>query len=365
MNKISIHLVHHKYNIYVKENIFDYVTDFHLKNFKDSKAYIITDHKVKKLYLEELKNKFYNKKITTIINSVKPGEGSKSFIILEQLINKVLMSGISRNDIIYALGGGVIGDLTGFLASVILRGIRYVQIPTTLLSQVDSSVGGKTGINSKNGKNLIGSFFQPSAVFIDPLTLKSLPQKDFLAGYAEVIKYSLINDKKFFFWLNKNIQNILNLELNVIKKIIIKCCKKKANIVKLDEKEKNIRILLNLGHTFAHSIEAETKYTIRHGEAVSVGLLMAMELSRLENLSSYKDVELLESHLKKSKLPIKLKDLKKNFNWKPENLINNMNSDKKINRGNIRFILCNGIGNTKVKENITKNVIKKSIEKYL
>ncbi len=365
MNKISIDLEHHKYSIYIKENIFDYVTEYHVKNFEDCKAYIITDHKVEKLYLEKLKKKFNKKNITTIINSVKAGEISKSFKTLEQLINKVLMSGISRNDIIYTLGGGVIGDLGGFLASIILRGIRFIQIPTTLLSQVDSSVGGKTGINSKSGKNLIGSFYQPSAVFIDPLTLDSLPQKDFLAGYAEVIKYSLIDDKKLFFWINKNIKNTLNLELNVIKKIIITCCKKKAKIVSLDEKEKNIRILLNLGHTFAHSIEAETKYTIRHGEAVSVGLLMAMELSRLENLSTYKDLELLESHLKKSKMPTKLKDLCKNFNWKAQNLINNMKSDKKIRRGRIKFILCNGIGNTKVKENITQNVIKKSIEKYL
>ena len=166
----------------------------------------------------------------------------------------------------------VVGDFSGFLASIILRGIKFIQVPTTLLSQVDSSVGGKTGVNSLTGKNLIGSFYQPSAVFIDPSTLLSLPHKEFLAGYSEVLKYSMINDKMFFLWLDKNYKKIISKNYKILINIIAKCCLQKAKIVKKDEKEHNHRMLLNLGHTFAHAIEKELNYKIRHGEAVSIGL---------------------------------------------------------------------------------------------
>ena len=273
--KIKINLKDNSYYIFLKHNTFDDIAVYHQKYYCDCKAIIITDENVKKYYLKKLTERFSVKNITINTYSVLNGEKSKSFKTLEALAEKIIKKGINRNDIIYALGGGVVGDLTGFLSSILLRGIKFIQVPTTLLSQVDSSVGGKTAINSKLGKNLIGSFFQPSAVFIDPNTLNTLPRKEFLSGYVEVVKYGLINDESFFTWLNKNTKGNLSLLPKNIIKIISTCVRKKAEIVKLDEKEKKNRMLLNLGHTFAHALENELNYKIRHGEAVSVGLLMA------------------------------------------------------------------------------------------
>ena len=198
MLKIKVKLKYNSYYIFLQYDIFENIVEFHKKYYTDCKAIIITDQNVKKYYLKKLTDRFSVKNITVNTYSVLNGEKSKSFKTIETLAEKIIKKGINRNDIIYAFGGGVVGDLSGFLSSIILRGVKFIQIPTTLLSQVDSSVGGKTAINSKLGKNLIGTFFQPSAVFIDPSTLNSLPRKEFLAGYAEVVKYALINDKVFF-----------------------------------------------------------------------------------------------------------------------------------------------------------------------
>ena len=365
MIKIKINLEHQKYDIFLKYYIFDYIAKFHKKNFPSCKAIIITDHNVKKYYLKNLIDKLSCRNIKVNAYSVLVGEKSKSFKTLENLAEKIIKEGINRNDIIYALGGGIVGDLTGFLSSIILRGVKFIQIPTTLLSQVDSSVGGKTGINSKLGKNMIGTFYQPSAVFIDPNMLNTLPRMELLAGYAEVVKYSLINDKVFFHWLNKNIEENLSLANKNIIKIISTCIKKKAEIVKLDEKEQKTRMLLNLGHTFAHALENELNYKIRHGEAVSVGMLMAMKLSYNLGYSLKKDFNVLENHLKRSKLPVKLNHLSNNKKWVSKNILNKMQKDKKSHKGDIQFILCKGIGNAFIKENIDKTVVKKTIEEFL
>ena len=365
MVKIKINLKHNSYYIFLQHDIFDDIVAFHKKYYTDCKAIIITDQNVKKYYLKQLTNKFSIKNITTNTYSVLNGEKSKSFKTLELLAEKVIKKGINRNDIIYAFGGGVVGDLTGFLSSIILRGVRFIQIPTTLLSQVDSSVGGKTAINSKLGKNLIGTFFQPSAVFIDPNTLQTLPRKELLAGYAEVVKYGLINDRIFFNWLNKNAKDNLSLVPKNTIKIISTCVKKKAEIVKLDEKEKKTRMLLNLGHTFAHALENELNYKIRHGEAVSVGLLMAMKLSCNLGYASKNDFNLLENHLKRFKLPIKLKDLSNKKKWLSRNILKKMQKDKKSHKGDIYFILCKGIGAAFIKKNIDKTLVRKTIEEFI
>ena len=365
MVKIKINLKYNSYYIFLQHNIFDDIVMFHKKHYTDCKAIIITDQNVKKYYLKKLTDRFSAKNITINAYSVLNGEKSKSFKSLESLAEKIIKKGINRNDIIYAFGGGVVGDLAGFLSSIILRGVKFIQIPTTLLSQVDSSVGGKTAINSKFGKNLIGTFFQPSAVFIDPSTLSTLPRKDLLAGYAEVVKYSLINDRVFFNWLNKNTKDNLSLVPKNILKIISTCVKKKAEIVKLDEKEKKTRMLLNLGHTFAHALENELNYKIRHGEAVSLGLLMAMKLSYNLGYAKKNDFNLLENHLKNSKLPINLKDLSNKKEWLSKNILEKMQTDKKSYKGNIRFILCKGIGATFIKKNIDKTIVKKTIEEFI
>ena len=365
MMKIKINLKSNSYYIFLQHNIFDKIVMFHKKHYPDCKAIIITDQNVKKYYLKKLTDRFSVKNIKINTFSILNGEKSKSFKTLETLAEKIIKKGINRNDIIYALGGGVVGDLTGFLSSILLRGVKFIQVPTTLLSQVDSSVGGKTAINSKSGKNLIGTFFQPSAVFIDPSTLNTLSSKEFLAGYAEVVKYGLINDKAFFNWLNKNTKGNLSLLPKNIIKIISTCVRKKAEIVKLDERENKNRMLLNLGHTFAHALENELNYKIRHGEAVSVGLLMAMKLSFNLGYATKNHFNLLENHLKRSKLPIKLKDLSNKKKWFSNNILKNMQIDKKTYKGNIHFILCKGIGAAFIKKNIDKNIVKKTIEEFI
>ena len=365
MVKIKVNLKYNSYYIFLRHNIFDCIARFHKKYYTDCKAIIITDNIVKKYYLKKLTDRFADKNIVVDTYSVSSGEKSKSFKTLEPLAEKIIKKGINRNDVIYAFGGGVVGDLTGFLSSIILRGVKFVQIPTTLLSQVDSSVGGKTAINSKLGKNLIGTFFQPSAVFIDPNTLNTLPKKELLSGYAEVIKYGLINDRFFFNWLNKNIHDNLSLVPKNIVKMISTCVKKKAKIVKLDEKEKKTRMLLNLGHTFAHALENELNYRIRHGEAVSLGLLMAMKLSYNLGYATKKDFNLLENHLKGSKLPVNLKDLSNKKRWVSLHILKKIEKDKKSYKGNVQFILCKGIGAAFIKQNINKTMIKDTIEEFI
>tara|TARA_A100001011_G_C14205955_1_gene797788 strand:+ start:122 stop:1219 length:1098 start_codon:yes stop_codon:yes gene_type:complete len=364
MHKIAVKLENHYYDIFIGEKLSESIVKFHKKKFTNCNAYIITDKNVKKIYLDELNSSFIKEQIFPKIFFIKPGENSKSFKELEILAEKVISQGVNRNDVIYSLGGGVVGDLVGFLSSILLRGIKFIQIPTTLLSQVDSSIGGKTAINTKYGKNLIGSFYQPEAVFIDILTLNSLPKKEFQAGYAEVVKYSLINDKSFFIWLDKHVKKIFKLEKKIIIKMIINCCKKKAAIVKEDEKENNMRIFLNLGHTFAHAIEAELNYTIRHGEAVSIGLLMAMKLSCFLKISSEYDFNLLLNHLEKSLLPTSLTQISAKKKWLANDLIKKMSKDKKVYKGEIRFVLCEGIGKVKIEKNIENKLLKKVIESF-
>ena len=365
MKTINLSLKERSYKILIKKNIFLDAAVHHFSNYKNAKAIIITDKNVAKLYARKFINCFKKYKIEMQFVEILPGEKSKDLLVIKKVAEKLLKSKVKRNDIIYALGGGVVGDFSGFLASIILRGIKFIQIPTTLLSQVDSSVGGKTGVNTKNGKNLIGSFHQPSAVFIDPSTLKSLSQKEFLAGYAEVLKYSLINDKKFFLWLDLNHKKIFLKNEKIMTTLIATCCIKKAKIVKKDEKELNHRMLLNLGHTFAHAIEKELNYKVRHGEAVSVGIIMAMKLSLLLKKTNLKDYNLIKSHLKKLKLPASLNSLNSKKRWNVKNLIKNMQGDKKRVDENIKFILLKGIGKAYIENSVSYEKINLTIQETL
>ena len=365
MKIIKLAIKENSYKIIVKQRIFQDVVSNHTLKYKNSKAIIITDKNVATYYLKTLTNLFKNKKIETQTIIVSPGEKSKDLIVVKKAAEKLLETGIKRNDTIYALGGGVVGDFSGFLASIILRGIRYIQIPTTLLSQVDSSVGGKTGVNTLFGKNLIGSFYQPSAVFIDPNTLKTLSNKEYLSGYAEVLKYALINDKKLFKWLDLNHKNISLRNPKVMEEVISVCCSKKAKIVKKDEKEKNYRMLLNLGHTFAHSIEKELNYKIRHGEAVSVGLLMSAKMSVLLNIAKPKIYNIIKAHHLKFDLPTKLNCLNKKKKWKIKNLIKNMLLDKKRTDKNIKFILLEDIGKACIRNKVSEDKITLTIKEFV
>ena len=299
-------------------------------------------------------------KLTTTLNfiDIPGGDQTKNINQLNEIIEKVLTYGIDRQNVIIAFGGGVIGDIAGFAASILLRGINYIQVPTTLLSQVDSSVGGKTGINSKIGKNLIGSFHQPQAVLADINILKTLPNREFRAGFAEVVKYGLIKDLEFFNWLNQEYDSIFIYDKIKLQKMITKSCEIKAEIIKNDEKEGGKRALLNLGHTFAHAIESFGNFDGRiiHGEAVSIGICLAFRLSNKLCFCSTDDTKKVINLFQKSKLPTSLHDIKK-ISISTSGMIQKFKLDKKNRQNELTFILNKRIGESFIKHNVSVNVL--------
>ena len=298
--------------------------------------------------------------------SIPGGDQTKRMSQLTHVLEKSLSYEIDRDSIIIAFGGGVVGDLAGFAASILLRGINYIQIPTTLLSQVDSSVGGKTGINSKKSKNLIGSFHQPLAVIADIEIIKSLPKREFLAGLAEVVKYGLIKDIKFFKTLEKNYQKILDYDQSMLKTIISRSCEIKSEIIKNDEKEKGQRALLNLGHTFGHAIESFGKYngTIIHGEAVSIGIALAFKLSNKMGFCSQKETERVISLFKKLNLPTSLKS-NKTLSITTSKMLDKFKYDKKNKNDELTFILNKKIGESFIKNNMDVNILSKFLDEEI
>jgi 3-dehydroquinate synthase len=270
---------------------------------------------------------------------VPAGEASKSWGRLEEVVERLLRLGVERNDFVVAFGGGMVGDLGGFAASIVKRGCRYVQVPTTLLAQVDSSVGGKTAINGAGGKNMVGAFHQPAAVLIDPDTLDTLPLRELRAGYAEVVKYGLIDDPAFFAWCEANGPALLAGDREARLYAIEQCVRAKSRIVGEDEREtKGRRALLNLGHTFGHAVEAESGYAVLHGEAVAIGMVLAFRFSAERGLCSAGDAERVEAHLAAVGLPTRVEV------GTPERLAAHMVSDKKASGGKVPFILARGIG---------------------
>lgn len=292
--------------------------------------------------------------------SVKSGEESKSFAVLQQVIAWALEQKIDRHSVLVAIGGGVVGDLSGFAASVILRGIPVVQVPTTLLSMVDSSVGGKTGINMPHGKNLVGTFYQPSAVLCDFDVLKTLPDRELKAGYAEILKYGLLGNAEFFEWLKQHGRDVLALQPEALSHAVKVSCEMKAQIVKEDEKEiSGRRALLNLGHTFAHVFEAEMGYDRRllHGEAVAVGMICAMELSVRKGWLNESDVQAVRAHMKEVGLKITIEQAGLPEDVDLEKLYERMFSDKKVKAGTINFVVMKAIGQAFLDNSIKKDEV--------
>jgi 3-dehydroquinate synthase len=284
-------------------------------------------------------------KLETIV--VPAGEASKSWRRLEEVTERLLALGVERGDSIVAFGGGMVGDLAGFAAAILKRGCRYVQVPTTLLAQVDSSVGGKTAINAAGGKNLVGAFHQPAAVLIDPDTLDTLPPRELRAGYAEMVKYGLIADPSFFAWCEANGAALLAGDSGARLHAIETSVRMKAAIVGEDEREtKGRRALLNLGHTFGHAIEAESGYEMLHGEAVAIGMTLAFRFSAERGLCRKEDAERVEAHLAATGLPTRLEI------GTPERLVAHMASDKKASGGRVPFILAHGIGHAFVDKSV-------------
>lgn len=364
------------YPIYIGENLLqnpDIFADFvtNKNKSKNKKIMIVTNTTIEKIYLNTLQNTLA--KITpkeNIFATILPdGENYKNWETLQKIFDNLLANFFDRKSLIIALGGGVIGDMTGFAAACFQRGVDFLQIPTTLLSQVDSSVGGKTAINHPLGKNMIGAFYQPKAVFADIKTLQTLPQREISAGLAEILKYGFINDAPFLeFFTSENFAKIFDNNADVLSEIIYKSCQNKADIVAKDETEssdKNLRALLNFGHTFGHAIETYFGYgTYLHGEAVAIGTMMAAEFSQNLGFITPKEVAKIQTLLNQAKLPTAL-DKKVNAN----DLYKLMFHDKKVQNGTLNFVLLKNLGEAFVyklnsaEENST--LIIKSIEKFI
>lgn len=330
---------------------------------KGRKVAIVTDENVAPLYLEALTDALQTDGIEVASLTLPAGEKTKSLDHLAAVCDMALAARIERNDAIIALGGGVIGDLAGFAAGIVRRGVRFVQIPTSLLSQVDSSVGGKTGVNSRHGKNLLGVFHQPDLVLADTDTLNTLSEREFRAGYAEVAKYGLIDKPDFFEWLEKNWKQVFSGGPARAEAIAISC-QAKSDVVVEDEFENGRRALLNLGHTFGHALEAATQYDssrLVHGEGVAIGMALAYRFSSRLNLASPDDAARVEAHLKAVGLPTRISDIPGEA-LPVERLMEAIAQDKKVKGGKLTFILTRGIGQSYVADNVAASEVLNFLE---
>lgn len=286
--------------------------------------------------------------------ALPPGEATKSFASLETLISRLLQFGVERSDLIVALGGGVIGDITGFAAGILRRGCRFAQIPTSLLAQVDSAVGGKTAVNTPEGKNLVGVFHQPAIVIADVTALETLPARERRAGYAEVVKYGAIDDSDFFAWLEENGRHVINGATAAQIRAVSTSVKSKARIVAADERENGVRALLNLGHTFGHALEAAFGFSdkLLHGEAVAAGMGLAFDYSVYEGLCPPDDADRMKRHLRDIGLPAGLADIDGAAAFSENQLMDLMMQDKKVEGGALTLILTRGIGRAEIKKDV-------------
>jgi 3-dehydroquinate synthase len=316
-------------------------------------AIVVTDENVAPHYLEPLRASLAAERIAHETVVLPPGEETKDLDHFGRLAEAVLARGIERGTMLVALGGGVVGDLTGFAAATLLRGIDCVQIPTTLLAQVDSSVGGKTGINTRLGKNLIGAFYQPRLVLADTAVLATLPRRELLAGYAEIVKYGLIRDAEFFVWCERQGNALCALEAEPLRHAVLTSCRMKAAIVAADEREEGDRALLNFGHTFGHALEAETGFSSRllHGEAVALGMVLAFDFAVRLGLAAAAEAERVRRHFAATGLPTRLADAGL-ADLPAERLLAHMGRDKKVRDGKTTLILPRRIGDAFVMKDV-------------
>jgi len=344
--------------------IIDQEIDFSylMNNISGRKVLVVTNTTVSLLHLREIRYKIEKSCSFFDVCILPDGEIYKNFDSLKSIYNKLLKNNFNRDSCIIALGGGVVGDVAAFAASTYQRGIDIIQIPTTLLSQVDSSVGGKTGINYLTGKNMIGTFYQPKIVLISTNMINSLPQSEFSSGMSEVIKYGCILSKSFFSWIEKNAIDIKLKKPTCLVDLIEKSCKFKADIIRKDEKEEmDLRVLLNLGHTFGHAIEFCQDYEgLKHGEAVGVGIALAAKFSLYLNLLAFKQVEKILDLLTSFDIPI---NFPKSISL--DDLVSAMETDKKNTSNNITLILLNSIGKAVIKKNFSKSIVKDILQKIL
>ncbi len=334
-----------KYSILIGNNILSILAN-KIKELcpMSNKIALIVDTNVPKKFIYVLKKNLKNFNVTIL--AFKADEKNKSIKTVSLLIEKLLLKNFNRSDLIVSIGGGITGDVTGFVSSIYKRGINFINIPTTLLAQVDSAIGGKTGVNSIYGKNLIGSFFQPKLVIIDTKFLESLPKKEMVCGYAEILKHSIINNRNFFNWLKKNTKFLINKNYKKLIYAIKKSCKIKMSYINKDVNEKNLRMILNFGHTFAHAIEAKNNFSkkISHGEAVLSGMILATRLSVIKNVCNPKVLREIEKIYYENNLGYTIKRFSSRN--KIKTIIPYLKNDKKNNDNKINFILLKNIGKT-------------------
>ena len=359
--KLQVKSRNQKYSIHIGSNVLSQLQKLLKENLINyNQCLVVIDKNVpKKLINQALKSL---QKEKTTLHYYNASEKNKNQSSVNKILSILLTKNFNRNDCLISIGGGITGDVSGFVASIFKRGLKFVNIPTTLLSQVDSSIGGKTGINTKYGKNLIGAFYQPSLVISDINFLKSLPKRELVCGYGEILKHALITDKRFFIFLNKNGSEILNLKSPLIEKTIYKSCLIKKKVVEIDEKEMGIRKILNFGHTFAHAYEATLGYSkkLNHGEAVILGIKTAAEFSLLNKILNLTDFELIKNHLKQLNLPNNISQF---FSKKDLNKI--MKKDKKNNTKKINLVLLKKIGSPIYKSQFNENKIRLFLRKEL
>jgi 3-dehydroquinate synthase len=366
-NILNVELGSHSYPIIFGARLLHQAGELLNAHFSFKRAVIITDNNVAKHYLEPLQNSLQDVGIKAQHFVIAAGESSKSFANYQDLCEKILELQPDRHTAIIALGGGVVGDLAGFVASTLLRGLPFVQIPTTLLSQVDSSVGGKVAINAKAGKNLVGAFYQPKIVLMDLDTLSTLTHAELLSGYGEVVKYGLLGDADFYERLLE-LGGVFEIANNneITKQIIKHCCAMKAEIVAEDEKEQGRRALLNLGHTFAHAMEKMAGYQLLHGQAVALGCLMAMRLSELLGYDiSQTQINDLQNHFKAINMPTKIADFAASTNWDVEELVGCCYGDKKASNGSLNFVVLHQIGMAALQKGVAPELVKQVFNEFL
>lgn len=356
MQTLQVSLGDRTYPIHIGRDLISQA-DLILPHLKRKQVAIVTNTVVAPLYLEKLTKSLRNAGISVIEIILPDGEAYKNSTTLNTIYDALLQNRCERSTTLIALGGGVVGDLTGYAAATYLRGVPFIQIPTTLLSQVDSSVGGKTGINHPLGKNMIGAFYQPKVVLADTDTLQTLPKRELSAGVAEVIKYGLIRDTDFFDWLETNIEKLMALDEAVINYAIYRSCKNKAEVVVADEHEAGERALLNLGHTFGHAIENAMGYGVwLHGEAVAAGTMLAADLSQRMGWLSGAEFKRMHALLSASSLPLRAPNLG------VDKYLDLMQSDKKVADGKIRLVLQQGIGKAVITSDYDTDKLKQTLE---
>lgn len=363
---VKVELGEKSYPIYIGRGLLENAGEVIRNILPDSKCVIVTDENLAAIHLETLQQSLKKHGIEFACVVVKPGEASKSFDVFRTVVDEILDTRYERGDAVIGFGGGVVGDLAGFAAASVRRGMNFIQIPTSLLAQVDSSVGGKTGINASQGKNLVGAFLQPKLVIADTGLLKTLSAREFRAGYAEMAKYGLIDQPQFFDRLEKDWQKIFALGDELIEAVAFSC-QAKADIVAQDEFEHGKRALLNLGHTFGHALEGVTGYDpsrLVHGEGVAIGTVLAHEYSNRMNLCDADSVERVKSHFKQVGLPTRISDIPGEEPSARE-MMAFIEQDKKVSRGELTFILTRGLGKSYIARNVTASEMMAFLEEKL